>query len=161
MANDTPNALTADDALEFSRNLAQIGEGWWRTIALAVKLEVPTLLGLTRREWAETYHGYVKMPIEERREAVAELTAEGLSQREVADVIGVDHATVLHDQRALAGEDPPPEPVTDALDDTGIGESSPPEARVAGRAGRCARRGLRAGDLRFGGVVSATQDSSS
>ncbi len=46
--------------------------------------------------------------------------------------IAIDRGGIHPDQRALAGEDSPPEPVTDALDDTGIGESSPPEAQVAG-----------------------------
>lgn len=131
MANDTPNALTADDALEFSRNLAQIGEGWWRTIALAVKLEVPTLLGLTRREWAETYHGYVKMPIEERREAVAELTAEGLSQREVADVIGVDAATVNRDLGVANATDEPDDYPQD--DESCVADTTPPNLRPPAR----------------------------
>jgi transposase-like protein len=41
--------------------------------------------------------GYVKMPPEERREAVAELKCEGHSNREIAKLIGVDETTVRRD----------------------------------------------------------------
>jgi hypothetical protein len=47
--------------------------------------------------------GYIRLSIEERREAVAELTeGEGLSNRETADVLGVDSATVDRDRKSAA-----------------------------------------------------------
>jgi IS30 family transposase len=51
--------------------------------------------------------GYVRLTLPERREAVAELaelTDEGLSQRQIAAVLGVDHKTV---DRDMAGENSP------------------------------------------------------
>jgi ParB family chromosome partitioning protein len=99
--------ISRDDAVEYSESLGQIGAGWWRQIAWAHRQGIPEALGLDRREWAETYHGYLKMPIEERREAVAELAEEGYSQREIADVVGVDDRTVGRDLAAAnaASED--------------------------------------------------------
>jgi hypothetical protein len=41
--------------------------------------------------------GYVKLSIPDRREAVRELTTEGLSTREIGDVLGVDHSTIVRD----------------------------------------------------------------
>jgi hypothetical protein len=43
--------------------------------------------------------GYIRLSIEERREAVAELTeGEGLSNREAAEVLGIGEATVRRDK---------------------------------------------------------------
>jgi phage N-6-adenine-methyltransferase len=89
-------------ALEWSESLAQIGAGWWRLNALAFEMGVPESLGLERREWAELYHPYLRIPIPDRREAVAELTEEGYSQREIADALGVDDRTVGRDLAANA-----------------------------------------------------------
>jgi predicted transcriptional regulator len=44
--------------------------------------------------------GYVRLSIEERREAVKELTDEGISQREVAEVLGVTQPTVQADLKS-------------------------------------------------------------
>lgn len=90
-------SMSVEDALEYSDSLAQIGQGWYRQIAWAFRQDIPERLGLSRREWAEKYHGYLKLPIPERREAVAELAATGMSQREIADAIGVSEATVNRD----------------------------------------------------------------
>jgi hypothetical protein len=94
------------DAEEYSESLGQIGAGWWRQIAWAHRQKIPEALGLSRREWVETYHGYLKMPVEQRREAVAQLVAEGFSQREVADTLGVDDRTVGRDLAANAASAP-------------------------------------------------------
>src|SRR5690606_36743982 len=59
---------------------------------------VPQALGLTVREWVETrLGGYVRMSIEERKQAVLELAEEGHSQREIAEVLGVGKTTVDRD----------------------------------------------------------------
>ena len=55
---------------------------------------------MTTREWAETYHGYLKISVQERRGAVDELAIEGLSNREIADVVGIDESTVRADKSA-------------------------------------------------------------
>jgi hypothetical protein len=87
------------DAEEFSQTLEQIGEGWFRQLALGIKLGAPEALGLTRRQWADRI-GVTLRNAGERRGAVTELAAEGLSNRAIADVLGVDDRTVRRD---LAG----------------------------------------------------------
>ena len=49
--------------------------------------------------------GYVRLSIEERREAVAELAAEGMTQREIAGVLGVSQKTVDRDMDASETND--------------------------------------------------------
>ena len=116
--------MKADDAREFSESIAQIGEGWWRQIAWAYRQGVHKALGMSRRDWAENYHGYLKMPAIERQEAVAELTAEGYSQREVADTLGVEHRTVGRDVTAANA---PPEAELTAPDGGVTGANAPPD----------------------------------
>lgn len=111
---DRGGVVTEDDAREFSENLAQIGQGWYRQIAWAFRMEIPAMLGLGRREWAEQFHGYLKLPIPERREAVAELAAEGMSHREIADALGIGKATVTRDLDP--GPDGPPDLAADLAD---------------------------------------------
>jgi hypothetical protein len=91
--------ITKPDAEEFSQTLEQIGEGWFRQLALGIKLGVPEALGLTRRQWSDRL-GVKVRNAEERRDAVVELTDEGLSRRAVGDVLGVADRTVRRD---LAG----------------------------------------------------------
>jgi hypothetical protein len=58
----------------------------------------PEALGLTTEDWVKTrLGGYVRMAIPERREAAKELEGEGLSQRQIAAVIGVAQKTVDRD----------------------------------------------------------------
>ena len=92
--------MTPEDAEEYTQALGQVISGGWRQIALAERLGVPQALGMTTREWVEKrLGGYVRMSIPERREAVKELAAEGMSQRQIAAVLGVDPMTVNHDLR--------------------------------------------------------------
>jgi hypothetical protein len=70
----------------------------WRKIAEAKKLGVPQALGLSLEDWVTSrLGGYVKLSIPDRREAVKELATEGLSTRDIGDVLGVDHSTVVRD----------------------------------------------------------------
>jgi len=86
------------DAEEFTAGLGTTVAGAWRLVALGVRLEVPKTLGLSVAEWVEDrLGGYVRLAIPERRAAVAELTEEGLTQREIAAVLGVGLATVNRD----------------------------------------------------------------
>ena len=83
------------DAEEYTQALGQVVAGGWRQIALGQRLGVPKALGLSIDEWVQKrLGGYVKLSIEERRQAVVELHAEGQSQRQIAKVIGVDQKTV-------------------------------------------------------------------
>lgn len=90
--------ISTDDAEEYTQALGQVLAGGWRQRALAWRLGVPQALGMSLEEWTEKrLGGYVRMSIPERREAVAELAAEGLSTREIAEVVGVGKSTVDRD----------------------------------------------------------------
>jgi hypothetical protein len=98
--------MSAEDAEEYTRALGQIMSGGWRQIALAQRLGVPEAIGMTTDAWVrERIGGYVRLGLDERREAVKELTdPEGefhLTQRQAAEVLGVAQKTVSRD---LQGE---------------------------------------------------------
>ena len=83
--------INEQDAEEFTQSLGQIIGGSWRQIALAKRLGVPQALGLSTEAWVrERLGGYVRLTVDERREAVRELAAEGMSQRGIGEVLGVD-----------------------------------------------------------------------
>lgn len=106
--------ITKPDAEEFSQSLEQIGEGWFRQLALGIKLEIPEALNLTRREWADR----IGVKVRNRAERInigIELAAEGLSNREIADVVGVGHSTINRD---LSG---PNGPSSEADEESGAG----------------------------------------
>jgi transposase len=123
--------MTPADAEEFTQSLGQIVAGSWRQIALAKRLGVPKALGLTTEKWvSDRLGGYVKTSISERREAVKELTAEGLSQREIGEVLGVDPMTVNRDLRRVANATEGEEeinPVTGSDDDS-VANATPLDA---------------------------------
>jgi hypothetical protein len=50
------------------------------------------------KRWVEKHlHGYVRMSIEDRRQAVKELAAEGESTRAIAEVLGTSKSGVARD----------------------------------------------------------------
>lgn len=99
--------MDVDDAEEYTQALGQVVAGGWRQIALGERLGVPAALGLTTRDWVDQrLGGYVRLSIPERREAIAELVnGEGMTQRQAADVLGVDEKTVRRDRAADAAPD--------------------------------------------------------
>lgn len=102
------------DAEEFTESLGQIFSGSWRQIALAQRLGVPKALGMATEDWVrDRLGGYVKLAVEERREAVKDLTDKGLSTRETADVLGISHQTVANDVKIFTA--PPLSPEEQAL----------------------------------------------
>lgn len=102
--------MNAGDAEEYTQALGQVVAGGWRQVALGERLGVPEALGLSTRDWVEDrLGGYVRLSIPDRREAVAELTEEGMSTRDIGDVLGVDQKTVSNDRRS-GEEDSSPEP---------------------------------------------------
>jgi hypothetical protein len=118
--------LERPDAEEFSQSLEQIGEGWFRQLALGIKLGAPEALGLARREWSDR----IRLKVRDRAERInieTELAAEGLSNRAIADVLGVHHDTVNRD---LGGGNPPPVSVMQESNEDDNGEN-PPRADVA------------------------------
>jgi transcriptional regulator with XRE-family HTH domain len=90
--------VDVNDAEEYTAALGQIVAGGYRQVALGVRLGVPEALDLTVGEWVEErLGGYVRLSIPERHAAERELVAEGMTQREVAEVLGVHEATVSRD----------------------------------------------------------------
>ncbi len=123
--------MKPEDAEEYTQALGQVVAGGWRQVALGERLGVPKALGLTTREWVEgRLGGYVRMNIEDRRPAAKELASEGMSSREIADVLGVTHPTVLSDLSHGKDLPPPPEPDDGSPDDDGddfeAGKDLPP-----------------------------------
>jgi phage N-6-adenine-methyltransferase len=120
--------MNREDAEEYSQSLGQIMGGSWRQIELAKKLGVPSALGLKVTEWVEKHlGGYVRLSIPERREAVKELTEQGQSTREIGEVLGVDHKTVVNDLKA-GGENSPTAleaPQDSVISQVSNGENSP------------------------------------
>jgi hypothetical protein len=97
------------DAEEYTQALGQVVAGGWRQVALGKRLGVPTALGISTEEWVEDrLGGYVRLSLPDRREAVAELTEEGMSSDEIGDVLGVDGSTVRRDRANAQAEAEPP-----------------------------------------------------
>lgn len=92
--------LTTEEAEEFSQSLGMIAGGAWRQLYLARKLGVPEALGLTFEDWRQQHFSYLRLPIEERREAVKELAAQGESNVAIAEVLGVAESTVRNDKES-------------------------------------------------------------
>lgn len=110
------------DAEEYTASLGQIVAGSWRQIAWASRQGIPEALGLTTGEWVDQrLGGYVRLSISDRREAVAELTEEGMTQREVAEVLGVSQKTVDRDAESFDSDD-------EGADPANQGESVSPES---------------------------------
>lgn len=90
--------MSPEDAEEYTQALSHVASGAWRQVALGHRLGVPQALGLTTGEWvAQRLGGYVRLDVTERRQAVQELTGQGFPQRQAAQVLGVDAATVNRD----------------------------------------------------------------
>ena len=148
MSQSIPEAqgINRQDAEEWTQALEQTHAGGWRLTLLGVRMGVPDALGLTVLEWQQRLGGYVKLAIPERREAVAELAAEGLTQREIGGVLGVSQKTVDRDLEPESCDSPEPveveapqvrvllEPETES-DDSATKEpepAAPPELSASG-----------------------------
>jgi N6-adenosine-specific RNA methylase IME4 len=92
--------VQASEAEEYTQALSQIFGGGWRLILHADRQGIPSALGMSLGDWVrDRLGGYVRMSIEERRQVVAELTdGEGLSNRQAAEVVGVDEITIRRDR---------------------------------------------------------------
>ncbi len=118
--------LNREEATEYTQSLSLILTGGWRQILLAEQLGVPAALELTTREWVEQrLGGYMRLAIPERKEAAAELMQEGLSTREIGDVLGVDHATAARDIVANATPG-------DSAESESVANATPHVARATG-----------------------------
>jgi hypothetical protein len=128
--------MNVTDAEEYTLGLGQTVAGSWRLIALGQRLGVPKALGLSTKDWVETrLGGYIRLSLAERREAVVELTGPGenggLSQRQAAEVLGVDEITVRRDRATNVAPDSHDQ---DALGDRATNVApSPPKPTEAER----------------------------
>lgn len=125
----TITQISTEDAEELTQALGQSLGASWRIIARYKKMGIPKALGMSVDQWVqERLGGYVRMTVEDRREAVRELAAEGESNRGIAAVLGVDRDTVRADLQAVAenppvdggqmaemAENPPPAPAVSAI----------------------------------------------
>ncbi len=119
--------MNKSDAEEYTASLGQSVSSAWRFIALAKRLGVAKALGLSDEQWVSTHlGGYVRMSVEDRRKAVAELSQEGESTREIAKVLGVSHTTTVRD---LSGTNVPGDEIdaaSDMDDSADAGTNVPP-----------------------------------
>jgi len=93
--------MDREEAEAFTSGLGQVFGGGWQLILSAQRMGIPQALGMSTDAWVhERLGGYVRLSIEDRRQAVAELTEAGLSSRQAADVLGVGRSTVARDQQA-------------------------------------------------------------
>jgi hypothetical protein len=121
-----------DHAEGLTEGLAKVLEGAALLADTMQEAGVPAALGLSPGEWAERrLAGHVRLTIAERRLAVAKLTEEGMSTREVGELVGAGHATVARDLQALAEPTPvsdetgAPEPEPEVLEPEPIPEPTP------------------------------------
>lgn len=100
--------MNRQDAEEWTDAQAQALGGNFRLVDLAIRLGVPLALGYSNPQaWVrERLGGYVRMAVEDRREAHRELAEQGLSQRDIADRTGVGHRTVGRDLSGPFGPEP-------------------------------------------------------
>lgn len=104
--------MDREAAESFSSGLGKVMGGSYELILHAKQQRVPEVLGMTLQDWVNHYlGGYMRMAVDQRREAAKELAEEGLSQRAIAEVLGVAQKTVDRDlsesNDSLTHEEPP------------------------------------------------------
>lgn len=130
--------ISQQNAEEFTQSLGQIVAGSWRQIALAKRLGVPQALGLDLDEWVkQRLGGYVRLSVSERREAIAELSAQGESARDIARITGAGRGTVLRDLR-----EPGPNGPEEAGFQPSSGPNGPYGIAATRKAGEDARKAI-------------------
>lgn len=105
--------LSEDEAREYSLSLSKAAAGDYELMDFAINtLDVPGALGMDASQWVDSIGGYIRMSVEDRREAVRELTDEGKTPSQIATILGISKATVGADKRlnlAVAETDVAPE----------------------------------------------------
>lgn len=82
--------ITKEDAQEWLETLQLSGEGWYRSLALAIKANAHKALGLDRKEFA----ALVGQRLVDPTDAILELYEEDHNQQHIADVLGIAPWTV-------------------------------------------------------------------
>lgn len=91
-------AITTEAAETFTDALGSIVTGTLSLMEWGNEQGIPAALGLTPEEWAlRKISGHPRLSIAERRQVVSALSANGLSQREIAATVGVGVGTVNRD----------------------------------------------------------------
>jgi DNA methylase len=138
--NPSGKRLTAEEAEDFTQALGSVLTGGYRFIFQGWRLGVPDALNMSVQEWVDKrLGGYIKMAERDRQKAIAEMQAEQerdskkrMSTRELAGVLGVSHATVATDQKAvknLTGEGAEPSRDVATGDDSVKNLTGEPAAR--------------------------------
>lgn len=118
--------VTREDAQEWLESLQQVGEGWYRQLALAVRANAHKALGMDRREFAARIGQRMIDP----REAIVELHHDGHSQKAIADILHTHHEAVyrvlveegeIEPTRELNRADTPTRPSDNRADTPGGG----------------------------------------
>lgn len=138
--------LTAEAAEEFTQSLSQIFAGSYRQILWAKQQGIPEALGLTTEEWVtKRLGGYTKLQVPERKKAVAELTKEGLSTRQIGEVLGVNHDTVAEDRKPVGNPTPADQkPADDAESEPAPVGNPTPDLESEAKTKTRKQRGLKA-----------------
>jgi predicted transcriptional regulator len=91
--------MELEDATDLVDSIGQIGSGMFKTLAVLRRNDVHLQLGYSDfgEMVLDKVGGYFKLQAPERKELVQELIDEGMTQREVADVVGVSQKTVSRD----------------------------------------------------------------
>ena len=111
--------MRPEEAKEYTEALSQVAGGAWRQIALGIQLKVPQDMGLSRHEWLAALGDAAKFSLrdpEERKDAALELKAQGMNNREIADVLGASEPTIRRDLDSSNDETEPELGIADQLD---------------------------------------------
>jgi hypothetical protein len=119
-----PGDLTEAEALDITSKIARTGEHLSALIQSAWRGRVWVALGHNSwAEWAEVHLAGMQLPRIERREVVAELHAEGMSNRAIATAIGVDEITVRRQVSGATNVAPRPADTEPQADEDDIVEA--------------------------------------
>ena len=139
--------MNFSEAEEYTQALSQNFAGSYRLVLWAQQQGVPEALGLSTEEWvSERLGGYVKMQVPDRRKAVAELTKEGLSTRQIGEVLGESKSTVNADQHAVQNRtaDPATAPSDEAPEEPTVQNRTAPDFEAESKTKARKQRDLKA-----------------
>lgn len=106
--------LSPEEAEEYTKNLGSVAVGNYGLMEFAMHtLQVPKALGMSNEDWVqEKLGGYIRWSVEQRREAVRELSGEqtgegnnvryARSAKSVAEILGISEQTVKRDRDVIA-----------------------------------------------------------